>query len=65
MSYESQRLDEERDQVARERKEEPSDMRRFTEQGDELTETHSLAQRENRPQSPYRPPRQPAQDPPD
>lgn len=37
---------------------------RLTEQGDELTETHSIAQRENRAKNPYRPPRQPSQDPP-
>lgn len=38
--------------------------RRTTEQGDELTEEHSLAQREERAQEPYLPPRQPAQEPP-
>jgi len=65
MTDESQKLDEEREQVIEERREEPSDMHRTTDQGDELTETHSLAQRENRSKEPYSPPRQPAQDPPD
>lgn len=43
---------------------EPGELRRSTEQGDELTEEHSLAQREHRAKRPYAPPRQPAQDPP-
>lgn len=44
--------------------EESGQMRRTTEQGDELTEEHSLAMREHRAYVPYTRPRQPAQDPP-
>lgn len=44
--------------------EEPLDLRRTTEQGDELTETHSVDQRESRAKRPYRPPRQPSQEQP-
>jgi hypothetical protein len=39
--------------------------RRKTEQDDELTEEHSVAAEEGRPENPYRPPRQPAQDQPE
>jgi hypothetical protein len=34
---------------------------RKTEQGDELTEQHSIAHKEGKHEQPYRPPRQPAQ----
>lgn len=61
---EAKSMEAEHEEVARERREEPSPRRRMTEQGDELTELHSLSQRQGRPQLPYRPPRQPAQDPP-
>jgi hypothetical protein len=61
---EAKSTDAQRETVAEERREEPSHLRRTTEQGDELTEQHSLSQREGRPKLPYRPPRQPAQDPP-
>jgi hypothetical protein len=44
--------------------EERGEPRRTTEQGDELTEEHSIAQREQRAREPYMPPRQPSQDPP-
>lgn len=37
---------------------------RRTEQGDELKEEHSLAREEHRPEEPYDPPSQPAQDAP-
>jgi len=61
---EAKSLHAQRDEVAEERREESSELRRTTEQGDELTELHSLSQREGRAKLPYRPPRQPAQDPP-
>jgi hypothetical protein len=61
---EAKSMDEQRETVAEERREEPSYVHRTTEQGDELTELPSLSQREGRPKLPYRPPRQPAQDPP-
>lgn len=61
---EGEKLDEERRKVLEERREEPSEMHRMTEQGDELTELHSLSQRLGRKKLPYRPPRQPSQDPP-
>jgi hypothetical protein len=35
-----------------------------TEQGDELTEEHSIAHKEGKHEQPYRPPRQPSQDQP-
>jgi hypothetical protein len=38
---------------------------RKTEQDDELTEEHSVAAEEDRPDNPYRPARQPAQEEPD
>ncbi len=40
-------------------------LRRTTEQGDELTEEHSLWMREHRATKPYVPPRQPSQAPPE
>ena len=61
--------DRERDQDP-EREEDPKrvdargSLRRTTEQGDDLTEEHSLAVRKEREEQPYAPPRQPAQDPP-
>lgn len=63
MPGDSRSLDEEREQVERERDEEPLRRRRTTEQGDELTKTHSLGQRHQHKLA-YLPPRQPAQDPP-
>lgn len=45
--------------------EEREKERRKTEQGDELTEEHSIAPKHGRPENPYRPARQPAQEQPD
>lgn len=45
--------------------EERQEARRKTEQGDDLTEEHSIAAEEHRPENPYRPARQPAQETPD
>lgn len=42
----------------------PGSLRRLTEQGDDLTEEHSLSERYDRRERPYAPPRQPSQDPP-
>ena len=47
-----------------ERAEDAGSLRRTTEQGDELTEEHSVAMREHRKKAPYAPPRQPSQAPP-
>ncbi len=46
-------------------KEDRQEPRRKTDQGDELTEEHSIAAEEHRPENPYRPARQPAQEQPD
>lgn len=53
-----------RRQHGKEHAEDEGDVARTTEQGDELTEEHSLSQRQNRARKPYTRPRQPAQDPP-
>ncbi|MBW3609486.1 MAG: hypothetical protein KY463_14315 [Actinobacteria bacterium] len=53
-----------RRQRSKEHAEDEGDVARTTEQGDELTEEHSLSQRHNRAKKPYARPRQPAQDPP-
>lgn len=57
MSHEEQ-------QQAREEHEGEENEPRRTEQGDPLSESHSLAQQEGE-EVPYHPPRQPAQDPPE
>lgn len=44
--------------------EEEKNQLRKTEQGDELSEEHSIAAEEHRPENPYRPARQPAQEEP-
>lgn len=56
--------EESRTQDPEEHEEDPGRLRRTTEQGDDLSEKHSLALREHRAHRPYAPPRQPAQDPP-
>lgn len=53
-----------RRQRGKEHAEAEGDVGRTTEQGDELTEEHSLSQRYSRAKRPYARPRQPAQDPP-
>lgn len=52
-----------RQQHGKEHASDEGDVARTTEQGDELTEEHSVSQRQNRAKKPYARPRQPAQDP--
>lgn len=53
------------DVLRQEEEEEPEDLERKTEQGDELGKTQSVEQQEDRGKEPYRPPRQPTLEQPD